>query len=85
MAADGDDDMEWIDVEKIQFPESDEDKAEYEFLELEMRFDLRLSERAGVAVDGEVVPKHHQQPRTRVRGLARPVSFTKTQRRQHYL
>ena len=39
MAADDDDDMEWLDVEKIQYPESDEDKAEYEFPELEMGFE----------------------------------------------
>ena len=85
MAADDDDDMEWIDFEKIQYPESDEDRAEYEFPELEMGFYFRLSERAGVVVDGEVVPQHHQEPRARVRGLARPVSLTKTQRRQQYL
>ena len=35
MAADGDDDMEWLDVEKIQDPLSDED-AEYQFQDLEM-------------------------------------------------
>ena len=85
MAADGDDDMEWLDVEKIQYRESDEDKAEYEFPELGMGFDLTLSERAAVAVDGEVVPQHHQEPRATVRGLARPLSLTKTQCRQHYL
>ena len=27
LAADDDDDMEWLDVEKIQYPESDEDTA----------------------------------------------------------
>ena len=43
MAAEDDDDMEWLDVEKIQDPLSDED-AEYQFLELEMGLDLRLSE-----------------------------------------
>ena len=58
MAADGDDDMEWLDVEKIQDPLSDED-AEYQFRELEMGLDLRLSERAGVAVDREVIPQSH--------------------------
>ena len=45
MAADDDDDMEWLDVEKIQFPESDEDQAGYECPEPEMGLDLRLSER----------------------------------------
>ena len=43
-ADDDDDDMEWPDIEKIQYPESDEDKAEYEFPELEMGFDLRRLE-----------------------------------------
>ena len=63
MAAEDDDDMEWLDVEKIQYPHSDdEDAAEYEFPELEMGFDLRLSERAGVAVDGEEVPPYHPEP-----------------------
>ena len=67
MAAEDDDDMEWLDVEKIQYPHSDEeDAAEYEFQELEMGFDLRLSERAGVAVDGEAVPhiilSHEREP-----------------------
>ena len=84
MAAEDDDDMEWLDVEKIQDPLSDED-AEYQFPELEMGLDLRLSERAGVAVDGEVVPQHHSEPRVRARGISRPVSLTKTQRKQHYL
>ena len=28
VAAYDDDDMEWLDVEKIQYPESDEDRAE---------------------------------------------------------
>ena len=52
-----DDDMKWLDIEEIQYPHSDEeDAAEYEFPELEMGFGLRLSERAGVAVDGEAVP-----------------------------
>ena len=41
MAAEDDDDMEWLDVEKIQYPHSDEeDAAEYEFPELEMGFDF---------------------------------------------
>ena len=89
MAADDDDDMEWFDIGKIHYPLSDEEveenAAEYEFPELEMGLDLRLSERAGVAVDGEVVPQHHPEPRVRARGISRPVSFTKTQHRQHYL
>ena len=62
MAAEDDDDMKWLDVEKIQGPLSDGD-AEYQFPELEMGLDLRLSERAGVAVDGKVVPQHHPKPR----------------------
>ena len=60
MAADDYDDMEWLGVEKIQYPNSDVGDADYEFPELEMEFDLRLSEGAGVAVDREVVPQHHQ-------------------------
>ena len=66
MAAENDDDMEWLDVEKIQYPLSDEENAEYEFPELEMGLDLRLSERAGVAVVGEVVPPSHPELRVRV-------------------
>ena len=62
-----------------------EDAAEYEFLELEMGFDLRLSERAGVAVNGAAVPPRHPEPRGRARGITRPVSLTQTQRKQHYL
>ena len=85
MAADDDDDMEWLDVEKIQYPLSDEEDAAYQFPELDMGLDLRLSERAGVAVDGEVVPQHHQERRVRARGISCPVSLTKTQRKQHYL
>ena len=48
--------MEWLDVEKIQYPESDEDKAEYEYPELEWGLDLRFSQRAGVAVNGVFFP-----------------------------
>ena len=83
MAADDDDDVEWLGIEKIQYPladeEFDENSAEYEFPELEMGLDLRLSERAGVAVDGEVFPQHHPEPRVRARAISRPVSLTKTQ------
>ena len=62
MAADDDDDLQWLD--DAQYPISDEENAaEYEFTELEMRFDLRLSERDGVAIDGEAVPLHHPEPR----------------------
>ena len=85
MAADDDeDDMQWLDNAQYTDEEHD-DAAEYEFPELEMGLDLRLSERAGVAVDGEVVPQHHPEPRVRARGISRPVSLTKTQRKQHYL
>ena len=64
MTAEDDEDMEWLEVEKIQHPESDEDKAEFEFPELQMGFGIRLSERAGVAVDGRLFPniiKSHEQ------------------------
>ena len=50
-----------------------------------MGLDLRLSERAGVAVDGEVIPQSHPEPRVRARGITRPESLTNTQRKQHYL
>ena len=41
MAADDDDDMEGLDIEKIQYPLSDEQNAaEYEFPELEMGLDV---------------------------------------------
>ena len=65
MAADDDDHMEWTNVEKIQYPESEEDQAEYEFPELETGFDCRLLEKARVAVDGGVVPQHHQKQQVR--------------------
>jgi hypothetical protein len=88
MAADDvEDDMQWLD--NTQYPISDEEfddnAAEHEFPELEMCFDLRLSERAGVAIDQEAVPQHHPEPRVRARGITRPVPLTKTQRKQHYL
>ena len=36
MAADGDDDMEWLDCEEqMQYPKSDEEIGEYEFTDLE--------------------------------------------------
>ena len=88
MAADDDeDDMQWLDNTQcpISDEEFDENAAEYGFPELEMVFDLSLSERAGVAIDGEAVPQHHPEPRVRARGITRPVSLTKTQRKQHYL
>ena len=57
MATDDEDDMEWLDFEEqMQDPKSDESDAEYEFPELEMGFELRKSERAGVPVGGEVDP-----------------------------
>ena len=87
---DDEDDMAWL--EEAQYPHSDDEdkdeKAEHEFLELQLGFDLRMSERDGVAVGGEEVspvPPRHHQPRERARGITRPVSLTKTQRKQHYL
>ena len=47
--------------------------------------DLRLSERARAAVDGEVVRQSHSEPRVRARGITRPESLTKTQHKQYYL
>ena len=53
MAAYEEDDMKWLDYEEqMQHPKSDEEEAEYEFLELEMAFGLRESERAGVPAGG---------------------------------
>ena len=50
MAADDYDDVEWLDIEKIQYPlsdeEFDENAAEYEVPSLDMGFGFRLSERA---------------------------------------
>ena len=89
LAEDDDDDMECADYEEqIQHPKSDEDEgcAEYEFPELDMGIDLRKSEREPeIPVGGEVDPRQGREPRVRVRGLARPASLTKTQRRQHDL
>ena len=65
--------------------EEHDDAAEYEFPELEMGLDLRLSERAGVAINEEALPQHHPAPRVRAREITCPVSFTKTQRKQHFL
>ena len=88
LAAD-DDDMEWADYEEqIQHLKSDEDAgdAEYNCPELEIGFDLRKSEREpDIPVGGEVDPRPGREPRVRVRGLARPASLSKMQRRQHYL
>ena len=48
MAADDDDNMEWLDIEKIQYPlsdeEFDENAAEYEFSDVEVGFDLTFRE-----------------------------------------
>ena len=52
-AADDKDDMEWLHYEEqMQDPKSVEDDAEYEFPELEIGFNFRKSERAGVPVRG---------------------------------
>ena len=84
MAADDEeDDLRWLDDAQLTDEEQNEGEAEYSFPELEMGFDLRLSERAGVA--SEAVPQHHAVPRPRAREITRPVSMTKTQRKQHYL
>ena len=83
-ADDDEDDMQWLDNAQYTDEEHD-DAAEYEFPELEMGFDLRLSERAGVAINEEAVPQHHPAPRVRAREITRPVSLTDTQRKQHYL
>ena len=84
MAADDeeDDDLQWLDDAQLTDEEQNEE-AEYSFPEVEMGFDLRLSERAGVAI--EAVPQRHPAPRVRAREITRPVSLTKTQRKQHYL
>ena len=46
MAADDDDDMEWLEIKKIQHPLSDDEDAEYMFPEKE----ISSSERAPVWV-----------------------------------
>ena len=62
-AAEDDGEMKWLEDEKIQYLLTDKkNAAEYGFPGLKMSLDLRLSERAGAAVDGEVVPQHHQGP-----------------------
>ena len=63
MAADDEDDMEWLDYEEqMQHPKSDEDEgdAEYEFPELEMGFEFRKSERAGFPTSRATIasPRH---------------------------
>ena len=84
MPADDADHMEWLDYEEqMQYPKSDEDDAGFEFPELEMGFEPRKQGRAGVPVGGEVNPRQRREPPVRVRGIARPVSLTKTQRKQH--
>ena len=85
MAADDeeDDDLQWLDDAQLTDEEQNEDEAGYSFPELEMGLDLMLSERAGVAI--EAVPQRDPAPRVRAREITRPVSLTKTQRKQHYL
>ena len=59
MAADDEDDMEWLNYEEqMQDPTSDEGDSEYELPELEMGFNLTKSERAGVPVGGRSTPSN---------------------------
>ena len=85
MAADDEeDDLQWL--EEAQHTDDEQkDREDYSFPEVEMGFDLRESERAGIAIDGEAVPQNHPAPRLRAREITRPVSMTKTQKKQHYL
>ena len=86
MAADDEeDDLQWLDDAQLTGDEQNDEDPDYTFPELEMGLDLRLSERAGIAIDGEAVPRRHPAPRARAREVTRPVSMTKTQRKQHYL
>ena len=51
-----------------------------------MGFIFRKSERKPkISIGEEVDPQQAREPRVQVRGWACPESFTKTQRRQHYL
>ena len=64
MAADDEDDMEWLDYEEqMQDPKSDEGDAEYKFPELDLGFDFRESERSGVPVGWEVDPRQRREPK----------------------
>ena len=86
MAADDEDDMEWLNYEEqMRIPRSEEDIGDYEFPHLERGEQLNESEASGVPVGGEVIPRQRRQQQIQVRGIARPVSFTKTQCKQHYL
>ena len=62
MAADDeeDDNLQWLDDAQLTDEEQNEEEAGYSFPELEMGFDLRLLERAGVAI--EAVPQRHSAP-----------------------
>ena len=86
MAADDDeeDDLQWLDDAQLTDDEQKE-REEYSFPDMEMGFNHELSEKAGIAIDGEAVPQSHPAPRVRAREITRPVSLTKTQWKQHYL
>ena len=63
MAADDEeDDLQWLD-EAQHTDDEQKEREDYSFPEVEMGFDLRESERAGIAIDGEVVPRNHPAPR----------------------
>ena len=62
MAADDEDDMEWLDSEEqMQVPRSEEDIVDYELPGLERREQLNESEAAGVPVGGEVIPRRRRE------------------------
>ncbi len=67
MAADDEeDDLQWLD--DAQFTEDEQkEREEYSFPDMEMGFNHELSEKAGIAIDGEAVPQRHPAPRPRAR------------------
>ena len=66
MAADNEDDMEWLDYEnQMQIPRSEDEVGDYEFPELERGEQLNESEAAGVPVGGEVVPRQDRPEQVR--------------------
>ena len=73
MAADDDDDMKWL--------EDPLSPSDYEFSDAENGEQKEGPEAAGAPVGGKVVPRQRRPEQVRARGITRPVSLTKTQRK----
>ena len=76
-ADDDDDDMKWL--QDALFP------SDYELSDVDNGEHKEGPEATEVPVGGEVVTRQDRPEQVRARGITRPVSLTKTQRKQHYL